>query len=197
MHLTRLIVLSLLALGLTACAASGPARLPGTGTSWAPAPWALGAVEAAPAGALPASVAVDDDHGFVWDLVMYLPNRIFDVFDIVRARLRIGPGIGLGLRATELADVYLGTYASIWVGLHGHRGEPEIPWPFGLESLTGAELSVADASVDAGADPDYGPFEFGLDTQLFLVGFAVGIEPFEILDLVVGIIGIDPSKDDF
>jgi hypothetical protein len=146
-----------------------------------------------PAGA----AAADDGHGLLWDLALYLPNRIFDLFDIVRARVRVGPGFGLGLRATEVADLYLGSYLSAWIGLHGYRGEPSIPWPVGLESRSGAEVSVADASIEGGVGPDYGPFEFGLDVQVLLVGVALGIEPFEILDLVTGLIGIDPSGDDF
>ena len=115
-------------------------------------------------------VAVEDEdeskhHGAWHTALLYIPNRIFDVLDIVRARVRVGPGIAVGARATEYADVFAGTYASIFVGIPGPRGEPEINWPFGLESNTGVEVSVADATTGAGASPNYGDFEFGVGLQ--------------------------------
>jgi len=140
---------------------------------------------------------VDDGHGVGHALLLYLPNRIFDVFDIVRARVRIGPGFGVSLRATELADVHLAAYTSVWVGIHGPRNEPEIPWPAGLESLATAEVSVAEASADAGFGPDYGPVEIGLGFQAAIIGVDVGVEPFEILDLVTGFVFVDPVGDDY
>jgi len=146
-------------------------------------------------------IEVDDEgresHGVLWHLAFYIPNRIFDVFDIVRARVRLGPGIAVDVRATEAADVFLGTYASIWVGIHGPRGEPSIPWPFGLETLTGAEISVAEASVSGGAGPHYGAVEFGAGFQLLLFGVDIGVDPLEVLDLVTGLVFIDLTGDDY
>ena len=142
-------------------------------------------------------VASESGGGFMHGVLMYLPNRIFDVFDIVRARVRLGPGLGIGVRATELADVYLGSYVTVWVGIHGPRRETKIPWPVGLESKSGAELSVADATVDGSMDPNYGLAEFGVDFQALIVGAAVGVDPFEVLDLVLGLLTIDLAEDDY
>jgi hypothetical protein len=60
---------------------------------------------------------------------------VFDVLDLVRLRVRVGPGISAGVRVTEIADVTIGAHATVFVGLHGPRGEPQIPWPIGLETL--------------------------------------------------------------
>jgi len=184
-----------------ACRSTGPVTGPATGSS--------GAFEGIPAFAwqddddddeeavVEEVVEVDDDDGkgVLWHILLYVPNRVFDVFDIVRLRLRLGPGIQLGARATDLLDVNLGTYASIWIGLHGPRGKPSIPWPVGVETFTGAEVSLASASVEGGVN--YGATEFGFGTQLLLLGFDLGVDPVEIVDLLAGFIFIDIRGDDF
>jgi hypothetical protein len=136
-------------------------------------------------------------RGVLWHIALYIPNRVFDVFDIVRARVRLGPGLAVGVRATEAVDLFLGTYASIWVGIHGPRGEPSIPWPVGIESLTGAEISVAEASVGGDAAPNYGIVEFGAGFQAVLIGLDIGVDPLEILDFITGLVFIDLTDDDY
>src|SRR5262249_21391751 len=99
----------------------------------------------------------------VWHTgLLYTPNRTCDPLAIVRARLRLGPGLAFDIRATEAADFFVGAYGSIWVGIPGPRREASINWPFGLESKNGAEISFLDATTGAGADPHYGAWEFGL-----------------------------------
>lgn len=145
--------------------------------------------------------AEDEDSvgpvGILWGIVMYIPNRVLDVLDIVRARVRLGPGFALGVRATEYADVFIGSYASVYVGLPGPRGRMLPRLPVGLESKSGAELSVADITLEAGLGPDYGIVETGLGLQLGLIGFDVGVDVFEIFDLIVGLFTFDPMDDDF
>jgi hypothetical protein len=135
--------------------------------------------------------------GIAWGILMYIPNRIFDVLDIVRARVRIGPGFAIGARVTEYADVFLGSYASVYVGLPGPRGRMIPRLPVGLESKSGAELSVADVTLEAGLGPDYGIAESGFGLQLGLIGFDIGVDVVEIFDLVVGLFTFDPMDDDF
>jgi hypothetical protein len=89
-------------------------------------------------------------------LLFYIPNRIFD---IVRARLRVGPGIAVDARVTKYGDLYAGGYSSLFVGLHGPRTKPGIPWPIGFESRAGIKAtSVADAATKG---PAYGYGEVG------------------------------------
>jgi hypothetical protein len=141
----------------------------------------------------------DDEEGggLLYGVLLYLPNRLFDILDIVRARVRLGPGIGVGARATELADVFVGSYLSVYVGIPGPRGKTTIPWPAGLESRTGVEVSLADATIDGPIGPDYGLAEFGVDGQFAIVGVAVGVDPFELVDALVGFLTFDLMDDDF
>ncbi len=44
---------------------------------------------------------------------------------------------------------------------------------------------------------DYGATEFGVSVQALIVGFDVGVDPLEILDLVTGFVFIDLTGDDF
>lgn len=130
-------------------------------------------------------------------VLMWLPNRVFDVLDIVRLRLRVGPGLGAGVRVTELADVTLGGWSSVFVGIPGPRGRPVINWPFGLETYAGAEVSVLDASTeDDEHAPNYGPAEVGLGLHLLILGLDIGVEPWEAVDFIVGLAFFDPVGDD-
>ena len=139
--------------------------------------------------------SVDDDgHGLGYGILMYLPNRIFDLLDIVRARLRVGPGIGFTVRATELADLKLGAWTSAYIGLRGPRLEPSIPWPFGLDNYAGAGISVVETESD---DYQYGKGEFGVGVHVLLVGADVGVDVIELCDFVLGLVTIDIGHDDY
>ena len=145
-----------------------------------------------------AEPAKKEPHGVGHRLLFWIPNRIFDVLDLVRLRVRVGPGISVGVRATEIADVTIGAHATIWAGLHGPRSQPEIPWPLGVETLATVEVSVLEAGSDDGRfGPQYGPLEIGFGTQLAIIGFDLGVEPYDALDLLAGIFLLDPKGDDF
>jgi hypothetical protein len=172
--------LATMVMALTACAAPPP--LPG------PLP---------PSDASrPVSMPQDDeDEGgsLIWGVAMYLPNRVLDVLDIVRAKLHLGPGFAFGARATRPAEVYVGFYGSAWVGLPGPRSRKLPRLPVGLESRTGAAVSVADATLGG---PTYGTTEFGVNFQLALIGADLGLDPGELFDFVVGLATFDPKDDD-
>ena len=126
-------------------------------------------------------------------LLFYLPNRVFDVFDMVRARLRVGPGFGAGVRVTSALEVGAGAYAAVWGGIRGPRGEPEIPWPVGAESRAGVKVGMGPDTEG----PYYGAVEVGAGFQLVIFGLAIGIDPLEVVDLLGGIVLWDPVGDDF
>lgn len=127
-------------------------------------------------------------------ILLWLPNRIFDVLDIVRARVKVGPGIGFTVRATELADVKLGAWTAAWIGLRGPRMEPRIPWPVGVETYAGAGVSVVEAESD---EQLYGHGEFGVGLHAALVGVDVGVDLLELGDFVLGLVTIDIGDDDY
>ena len=135
-------------------------------------------------------------HGVLHKVLFYIPNRLFDLLDTVRLRARVGPGVAVSVRATEAVDVFVGSYGSVYVGLPGPRGRRLPKLPVGLESRTGAEVSIVDATVGLGADPDYGPTEIGLGAHILIVGVDAGIEPLEILDFLAGLLFIDLRQDD-
>jgi len=134
------------------------------------------------------------EAGVITSIVCYIPNRVFDLLDIVRFRLRVGPGISAGVRATELLSGYAGVHSSLYVGLRGPRGEKEIPWPLGFDNRAGAQVSLADAST---GEPYYDPLEVGLEAQPLIAGVNIGIGFFEILDFITGLVFIDLTGDDF
>ena len=140
-----------------------------------------------------AGLVVGVVHGLIW----YAPNRVLDVLDLVRARVRVGPGAGISLRASEAADLFLGSYSSIYVGLPGPRGRKLPRLPVGLEARSGVEVGLADLSTGAVLGPDYGVAEVGVGIHAAMLGVDVGVDPLEILDLALGFLTIDLRDDDF
>ena len=127
-------------------------------------------------------------------ILMYLPNRIFDLMDIFRIRVRVGPGISVGVRATRPVSAFLGFHSSVFAGLPGPRGKAEIPLPVGIENRGGAQVSVVDLSTK---ELYYDPLEIGLEAHPLIVGFNIGIGVFEVLDFATGFLFIDLQRDDF
>ena len=128
-------------------------------------------------------------------LLFYIPNRIFDVFDLVRARVRIGAGLAVDARVTRYGDFFAGSYGTLFVGIHGPRTKPRIPWPIGFEARAGIEATaVADVATQG---PSYGYGEVGAGFQAAIIGIDVGVDPVEILDLLLGFFFIDLTGDDF
>jgi hypothetical protein len=129
-------------------------------------------------------------------LLAYIPNRIFDVLDLVRLRARVGPGVGVRARVTEQIDAGLGSYAAIFAGLPGPRNEVEVPIPIGFETYSGIEL-VEDAEVSGGYPPEYSPTEIGVSAHLIAAGIDLGVDPVEVADLVAGLVLLDLRGDDY
>jgi hypothetical protein len=123
-------------------------------------------------------------------VLFYLPNRLFDLLDVVRLRARVGPGFALGIRATRYADARIGGYGSIYAGIPGPRGEARVSLPVGFESFGGAQIS------GLGKDGSYGAGEIGADAQIAVLGVAAGVDPLEFVDLALGIFFIDIRGDD-
>jgi hypothetical protein len=137
------------------------------------------------------------EHGFGHKLLLYIPNRILDVFDFVRLRVRVGPGIAVGVRATKPLTLAFGGYTSIYAGLPGPRREPTINLPIGIENYVGAEVSVLDSSNEGRFSPNYSSTEIGVSVHPLLVGLDVAVDPLEVLDLAAGFLFIDLCGDDF
>jgi hypothetical protein len=142
----------------------------------------------------PAKKTSSSPLGVVWKVLAYLPNRVFDLTDIVRVQVRAGPGWALSARATRLFPVFIGGYDATWLGLPGPRGRPSVPLPFGIASETGFSFGP----VQSGSDmPPYGAGEIGAGAHLYMLGFDVGFDVVELGDFFAGFAGVDISHDDF
>lgn len=142
----------------------------------------------------PPVVVEHEDAGHV--ALWYIPNRISDLLDIVRARLRLGPGLAIGARFTDAAIWNAGGYSSVFIGIPGPRRERVFNWPVGVETMRGGSWSPFDGTAWSGDGPHYGRLEIGLGTQLLIVGADLGVDIYEALDFITGIVTVDPVGDD-
>jgi hypothetical protein len=137
----------------------------------------------------------DDDRSIPYRILVYVPNRVLDLLDIFRVRARVGPGFGVGVRATEAISAELTSYATLYAGLPGPRQDRIIRSPLGLELYSSAGLSFFSIKTkDYG--PHFSPTEFGIDLQLAVAGASIGIDPVEILDFITGFVGVEIVEDD-
>jgi len=126
----------------------------------------------------------------------YFPNRILDVLDVFRVRVKVGPGLAVGGRVTDSGAFYLGRTHAAYFGLPGPRGGLGIRPPMGLEQTRGAVILGVDASDDLPHAPHYEFTEIGASAHLLLIGGELTFSPGEFWDLICGIFGSDPSRDD-
>lgn len=140
--------------------------------------------------------AAEASRGWGHVVLWYLPNRLFDLLDIVRLRVRAGPGFAVNARVTAYADAYIGSYNTCYVGLPGPRMEPELGYWVGLEQEKGVKLMGVDATDDLAHEPAYSPTEFNAGLQVLLVGAEAGIDPVEFGDFLLGFFLYDIRKDD-
>jgi hypothetical protein len=153
-------------------------------------------------GDLPSTASIETSpqvvkkHGLGHKLFWYIPNRVMDVVDIFRVRARAGLGLAANVRITDYADVYMGQYNSVYVGLPGPRMGPERRRFAGREQEKGLKLLGVDASDDLPHDPGYSPTEFNLGVHLLIVGAEIGFDPVELGDFLAGLFMIDVREDD-
>lgn len=146
-------------------------------------------------GRLRARTAADSSVGH--QVLLWIPNRFLDAFDAFRARVRVGPGVAISLRATEIADLNVGLYFSVYAGLPGPRNRAMPKLPLGVEMMAGAEVSLVDAAPELWVlTPDYGHTELGVGVHALLVGADIGFDPLEFVDFFGGIVLWDPAHDD-
>ena len=129
-------------------------------------------------------------------VLAYLPNRVFDLSDIVRLHARVGTGFGVGARVTQLLPVFAGDYRALWVGLPGPRGSAKLPIPIGFEGQKGLHMGPIRTST-IWRTPEYGVGEVGGGVMVYALGVEVGVDPYELGDFLAGIVLVDFAHDDF
>ena len=141
---------------------------------------------------------VDAEHSTGEALLLYLPNRLLDIFDIERVRARLGAGAALDVLVSRALNLFVVSYQSCYIGLPGPRNRPEIKAPFGSESWSELGVAEAEDSVDRGWDgPDFGLTEIGVvGIHALLIGVDVEVDPIEEFDFVLRLLTIDVMADD-
>lgn len=137
-----------------------------------------------------------EGHGFWTKAVWYVPNRVLDLLDIVRVRVRVGPGLDVGARVTDVASFYAGRSHAVVAGLPGPRRERRGPELIGWENRRGMVILGVDATDDLPHPPRYAFSEIGASAHLLLVGAEAAVAPDEAIDFLAGIFGSDLKGDD-
>ena len=140
--------------------------------------------------------AVQNDTSIGHHVLWYIPNRLLDLVDIFRLRLRAGPGLSAHVRMTDYANLFIGQYYTAYLGLPGPRMAPELRWPVGWEYEKGLMLMGVDATDDLPHEPAYASTECNIGLQLLLVGIEAGFDPVELGDFFAGFVLIDVREDD-
>lgn len=122
-------------------------------------------------------------------LILYFPNRVLDLIDIVKLDVGAGPALGAVVRITKWGQVGIRILApvSLRVGLRGRH------IPAFIEHSS--ELGVGPAFL-ASSQREITPLEVGLGGDL-LFGAYAGVSLDELFDFLAGLIFLDPFGDDF
>ncbi len=154
----------------------------------------------------------------VWQrALLYVPDRLLDLLDVVNVSVQLGTGAFLDYHATHAINVTLGLRSSGGVGLHeqrslGLKSEAEggislLPW--GAYSFVGGLVGtsgvVTAADTVAGVHwpqaalyqdfKDY--WEIGVRGMFGFLGADVDVHPIQVADFLAGFAGIDFLNDDF
>ena len=132
--------------------------------------------------------AVDVGH----TIVMYIPNRVLDLFDTVRAGVNVGPGIGGQLKATDPAQVMFLSRISAGVGVQSLR---HLPAYASVENAACVGPLGGDANIGIGWYQS--PTDIRVEIHPFIVGAHIAVDPLEIADFVLGFFTVDIRKDDY
>lgn len=133
----------------------------------------------------------EEDRSVFVHILLYVPNRVIDAFDIVRAGVSVGPGIGVDLTATEWLNATLMAKASVGVGYQTLR---HLPVEAAAYTMVGA--GPVKLAADPGLDWYRSSGEFRVEVHAVIVGAHAVVEPFEIFDLLAGFLFFDPLDDD-
>ncbi len=130
-----------------------------------------------------------EDDNLVVKTLLFVPNRILDILDIIRVDVGVGPSAGAVVRITPYAQagVRLMMPLSVRLGLRGRRS------PVFVEHVN--EMGIGPTFLSSN-DREPSILEIGVGADLFLAGFYVGISLDSIGDAIVGFAGFDPAEDD-
>lgn len=133
------------------------------------------------------------EGGVLTTVLLYIPNRLIDILDIVHVGYGVGPGFGLDIHLTRYArlDAVAGVDVGIaWLGRHTD--------PFQYAAYARAGASVAQVPEPPHENMWRFPqWDIGIYAHALLDQAYVAVAPDEILDFFAGLITLDLKHDDF
>jgi len=136
------------------------------------------------------TMITENEHDILHTILFYIPNRVADLWDIVRGDVGVGSSGGVVLRATRYGQVgyrYVEPL-SFRLGPQGRR------FPFFIERDT---ESGAGEGFTQSTSRHVTPYEVGLGLDLFIVGAYAGLSFDEAWDFITGWFLLDTKGDDF
>lgn len=124
-------------------------------------------------------------------VLLYLPNRFLDLFDVARFGAEVGPGIGIDAAATDALRVGVMTRTSAGVGLQTLRH-----LPIKLDGQTYAGVGPIDLGGQGGFSWYRDPWDVRLEAQVLLAGGHAAVNIKEFADFVLGFLTVDIADDD-
>jgi len=150
-------------------------------------------------------------------LIMYAPDRVFDLLDLVTLDVHFGPGVFADVHVTRRIQVAAGLRAIMGLGAHDQRSiglrnlsETGVSaLTFGTQTVAGTTIGTS--GVHTGAESmvglhsprnslyqDFRDFwAIGVSVTAGLAGAEVDIHPIQLFDFIGGILLFDFARDDF
>ncbi len=134
----------------------------------------------------------DSGRGVGTELLLYLPNRLFDLLEVARLGVNVGPGFGIDAEVTRLARAAAVSRTSAGLGYQGLR---HLPVMASAESWVG----VGPVGIGAHLGPRWhrSTADVRLELHLLIVGAHAAIDLLAIADFLGGLVLLDPEGDDF
>jgi hypothetical protein len=122
--------------------------------------------------------------------LLYLPNRLFDLAEIFRFGVNVGPGIGVDAEATGALRAAAMARASVGVGYQGLR---HLPLSIGIDTY------IAVGPFDPGLRMAWyrSEYDLRLDAHLAVIGGHMAIDLLAIADFFAGWLTYDLEDDDW
>lgn len=129
------------------------------------------------------------DRSFLVSALLFVPNRVLDLLDILRFDVGVGPSVGGVIRITPYAQagVRFMMPLSLRLGLRGRRS------PVFIEHTN--ELGAGPLFLTS-EDRRPSVLECGVGADLLVGGVYLGISFDSIADFLTGFVGYDLSDDD-
>jgi hypothetical protein len=148
--------------------------------------------------------------------LLWLPDRLLDLCDLVSFDLGLGVGLGADVHATRSLQLGASAGASLGVGWHPqrslgvrlHNGRELAAGPWGRGFLTGFDRGTGNARAGGAVFDGLAHTPQSLLAQEWRDHWAVGaraqllvsaeldLHPIQLWDLLAGVVGFDPSGDD-